>query len=367
MNELTIFLPSLRGGGAERQMVLLANGFAARGIAVTIVVAKAEGPNRSMIADGIPVYDLGTNRMVLALPQLISYLRSSRPGVVCSALFTANLLVILSRMWLRLPMRIVISQRSTMSVEFAHGGLIKRSLFPVLARWLYPKADAITTVSDGVARDLAEYVHIPFHRVRCVYNPVYSENIERLACVNVDHPWFGTEDVDVIISVGRLHTAKAFDVLIQAFARVRRSKPVKLVILGEGPERGALEGLVAALGITEDVQMPGFVANPWKYIKNASVFVLSSQWEGLPGALIEAMVCGTPVVATECPHGPAEVLENGKWGRLVAVGDIESLGEAILETLEDGHHPDVLTRSKSFSLDAAVDAYHRILFLKEIT
>ncbi len=343
-------------------MVLLANGFALRGIIVTLVVAKAEGPCREMVAANISIVDLGTNRMVLALPRLMHHLRKAKPDVVLSALLTPNVLLLLSRVFLRMPMRVVISERSTISIALAHGGLIRKCLFPLLARWLYPKADAIVAVSGGVARDLSRYVGLSHASIHTIYNPVYSEELIQASYDTVAHPWFQDKEMPVVLSAGRLHEAKAFDVLIEAFALVRSRHPAKLIILGEGPQRSRLENIIRSLGLEDQVQLPGFVDNPWKYMRQANVFVLSSKWEGLPGALIEAMACGTPVVATDCPSGPSEILEEGKWGRLVPVGDVTALRDAIIKAFEEQIHPEVAVRAKQFSLDAALDIYGSILF-----
>jgi glycosyltransferase involved in cell wall biosynthesis len=165
----------------------------------------------------------------------------------------------------------------------------------------------------------------------------------------------------VILAVGRLTLQKDFPTLIRAFARLRARRSARLVILGEGELRDELEALVAELGLTADVALPGFVDNPFSWMRGSALFVLSSAWEGFGNVLVEAMACGTPVVSTDCPSGPAEILENGKWGRLAAVGDAEALARAIAEALDDPNPPDVRARAAFFSVERSVDAYLAIL------
>ena len=165
----------------------------------------------------------------------------------------------------------------------------------------------------------------------------------------------------MILGVGRLTQAKDFPTLIRAFALVRKKRAARLMILGEGEERPKLEALVRELGLEREVTLPGFVDNPYKYMKRAAVFVLSSKWEGFGNVLVEAMALGTPVVSTDCPSGPAEILENGRWGRLVPVGDVYALAEAIIETLDEEHHPDVANRAKDFAVELAVEKYINVL------
>jgi glycosyltransferase involved in cell wall biosynthesis len=163
------------------------------------------------------------------------------------------------------------------------------------------------------------------------------------------------------MGVGRLTAQKDFSTLIRAFASLRTQRAARLMILGEGEERFQLEALVQELGLQADVALPGFIANPYKYLKWSTVFVLSSRWEGLGNVLIEAMAMGTSVVSTDCPNGPAEILESGRWGRLVPVGDVDALTKAMIATLDDPAPPDVARRAMDFEVDAAVDAYARAL------
>ena len=214
-------------------------------------------------------------------------------------------------------------------------------------------AERIVAVSTGVAEDLVRQVSRIAGRVRVVPNPVHHEDIAAMAVTAPDHPWFDDPDVPVILSAGRLVGQKDFATPIRAFAEVVKSRPARLAILGEGRERDALAALVRELGIGHAVGLPGFVVNPFAWMARARVFAVSSIDEGLSMVLIEAMACGTAVVSTDCPHGPREVLEDGKWEPLVPVGDPGALAAAILETLSDPLPPDLLAaRSRAFSVEA---------------
>lgn len=216
---------------------------------------------------------------------------------------------------------------------------------------IYPKSDLIISISQAVANDLLKILPSEVEKkLKVIYNPTYSEKIFKKAEEKIEHPFF-KEGVSVILSVGRLHSGKDFPTLLKAFSIVCKKKEVRLIILGEGNERKNLEKMITELGIQDKVNMPGFTLNPYPYMKNSSVFVLSSKSEGLSNVLIEAMCCGCPIVATDC-GGPREILDNGKYGKLVPVGDYEKMAEAILETIDNPPSPEFLIgRAKQFSLD----------------
>jgi glycosyltransferase involved in cell wall biosynthesis len=216
-------------------------------------------------------------------------------------------------------------------------------------------------VSEGVKDDLARAGRLSLEQIRVVPNPVVTSELFEMAAVPIDHPWFVEGAPPVILGIGRLTTQKDFGTLIRAFAEVRGQREARLMILGEGSERPALERLARELGVRDDVVLPGFVDNPFAFLKRAALFVLSSTYEGLPGVLIQALACGTPVVSTDCDSGPREILDGGRLGILVPVGDLDALANGIREALD---HPrtrtpaDVLGR---FTDAAAVDAYLRVL------
>jgi glycosyltransferase involved in cell wall biosynthesis len=231
-------------------------------------------------------------------------------------------------------------------------------LLPLWARFFYRWADAVVAVSQGVADELVHYVRIPAEKVRVIYNPIVTPELFRKAEEPLEHPWFREGEPPVILGVGRLTKQKDFPTLIRAFALVRQQRPARLMILGEGEERPQLEALVKELGIAEDVSLPGFVQNPYPYMKKAAVFVLSSRWEGLPTVLIEAAALDVPVISTNCPSGPAEILAMYS-DQLVDVGDKDGMARAILKTLQSRRVERV--NVEPYTLNHALSYYLKLL------
>ncbi len=232
------------------------------------------------------------------------------------------------------------------------------------ARLLYPLADAHIAVSQGVADDLGKFVRLNPNKVHAIYNPVVTNDLLERARLTPDHPWLADKSESsppVLLGVGRLTGQKDFPTLIRAFATVRRAQAARLIILGEGERRAQLEALATELGVAEDVSLPGFVDNPFAFMAQADLFVLSSRFEGLPGALIQAMACGCKVVSTDCPSGPAEILKGG-LAPLVPVGDAEALAQAMLETLNDpAPRPELRDRALHFSEETTIPQYLQVL------
>ncbi|MFT3848102.1 MAG: glycosyltransferase [Propionivibrio sp.] len=238
-------------------------------------------------------------------------------------------------------------------------------LIPKLVRLSYPEADAVVSVSSGVQEDLLRHVRLSTGACHVVYNPVVDDVFDLRANQPLSHPWFSSSAPPVILAAGRLTEAKNFPLLIRAFARVKAGRPCRLMILGEGPLRPALESLVDELGLGGYVTLPGFVENPLPFMRCAGIFVLSSSWEGLPAVLIQAMACGCRVVSTDCPSGPREILEQGRWGKLIRVGDEIALAEAIMRSLDDASPPDVRERACFFSVAKSVTDYLQVLIPSE--
>lgn len=361
LGHLAIYLPSLRGGGAERVMVTAANAISARGVRVDLVLAKAEGPNLRDVTPEVRVIDLKASRVITSLPRLVRYLRRERPDAVFSAMNHANVVAVVARLAARVPCRLVVSEHNMISTQINGKIPFNRRVVLKLMRSVYSKADGIVAVSDGVADDLARSIGIPRDRVITVYNPTDIAKIRRLSSEDPDHPWLSPGEVPVILGVGRLTRQKDFSTLIRAFSRVRRCRPARLMILGEGELRKELEQEISQHGLDGDVLLPGFADNPYAYMSRCAVFVLSSAWEGLPGVLIEAMASGARIVSTDCPSGPSEILENGKWGRLVPVGNDRELADAIMAAMTEVDSPGVVSRAAQFGVEAAVDGYISLL------
>jgi glycosyltransferase involved in cell wall biosynthesis len=326
---VAIFLPSLCGGGAEKVMVTLAQGFCSYGLKVDLVLARAEGPYLAQVPREVRIIDLNVSRVLFSLPSFVGYLRSKRPAAILTAMDHANVVALLARRLSGVSVRTIVSIHANLSDTIANASSLKTRISRYWIRPFYPWADAVVAVSHGVAKDLVSRTGLPLEKVRVIYNPVVTSELFSNASKSLDHPWFQPGEPPVILGVGRLTDQKDFQTLIHAFARVRGRRAVRLMILGEGEKRSELEALVNALELDEDVALPGFVENPYSYMRAAALFVLPSRWEGFGNVLAEAMACGTPVVSTNCPSGPAEILEDGRWGSLVPVGDVGAMAEAI--------------------------------------
>jgi glycosyltransferase involved in cell wall biosynthesis len=342
-------------------MVILANSFSARGYPVDLVLARAEGPYLIKLSDYVRVIDLKASRVLYSLPGLVRYLKKERPAAMLSAMFHANIVALWSARLSRFGGQVVVSIRSTLSTSTKRSKSFKTKLLSPLTRLFYPGADSIIAVSRGAAFDLVKRCKISKDKVKVIYNPVVDIKLYEMAQSPIVHPWFIKQSIPVILGVGRLTKAKNFNLLIKAFSLVLVKRNVRLVILGDGEERSSLERLIMELGLKEYVALLGFVDNPFQYMSRSRVFVLSSAWEGLPGVLIQAMACGAPVVSTDCPSGPREILENGKWGRLVPVADVKAMAEAIIATLDQQKYPDVRIRASDFGVEQAVEQYLQVL------
>jgi len=293
---------------------------------------------------------------------LSDYLRDAQPRAVLSFLNYPNTVLLLAAGLAERRARIVVSVRNHVSTAAQHNTSRWLRTVPRLMRRLFERADAIIVPSQGVADDVASITRLPSERIRVIYNPVVRPELAQLASVPVDHDWFGDGREQVVVAAGKLKPQKDFATLLRAFAKVRAARPVRLVLLGQGSQEAALRALAAELNIDNAVCFAGQVANPFPYYRNADLFVLSSAWEGLPNALIEAMACGCPVVSTDCPSGPREILEGGQYGRLVPVGSADALAAAMLATLaEPARTETLLQRAGCFSLEQAVQRYEDIL------
>jgi glycosyltransferase involved in cell wall biosynthesis len=331
---IALFMPAFSGGGSARVMLALAGGFREAGHEVDMVVTRARGPLLDEVPEGVRLVDLGAPRIVAAFPRLVRYLRETRPEAMLSALRPANCMAVWARKVAGVSTRLVLTEHNTLSVATAEAKNWRDRILPWIMRPSYRRADAVVAVSAGVADDLARVIGLPRERIDVIFNPVVTQELLEKAREPVDHPWFGEGQPPVFLGVGRIIRQKDFPTLIRAFAQVRQARPARLLILGEGEERATLEALIEEHGLSADVGLPGFVANPFAYMRNAEVFVLSSRWEGLPTVLIEALASGARVVSTRCPSGPEEILEDGQWGELVPMGDPAALAEAMLRALD---------------------------------
>jgi len=365
--KISVFIPTLNGGGAEKVMVTLANAFSARGYDVDLVLVKKCGPYIDDVLDEVNVVNLDSGRTLKALFPLIKYFLKSKPAAILSAMTHANLVAIGAKMLSRTNAKLVVSEHGLISGECALSKTFVSKLVFFLVPFFYKYADNIIAVSDGSAKDLSNFSGISLDSIETIYNPFNLEKIRELSNEPAPHPWLCHEQPPVIMALGRLNEAKCFDVLIRAFSEIVEDHDVRLIILGEGELRSELELLLKKLNLSSDqVILPGFVENPYSWLSRCECFVLSSRREALSCALIEAIACGAKVISTDCKSGPREILEDGKWGKLVPVNDTSAMVKAInnvLNASSEGNES-AKFRAQDFSLDKGVDRYISALGLK---
>jgi glycosyltransferase involved in cell wall biosynthesis len=354
---IALLVPTLEIGGVERVAVNLANGLHKMGAEVDLVVGLAEGEMRTSLESGIPVFDLASSRMIRSVPSLAKYLRARNPKAIITAMTHCTAAAVLARAASRQKTKIVATEHNTMSRIVANTSGLKYRLMPLWSRWALSSADSIVAVSGGVADDLSQQTGIPRKCIKVIYNPAITDELYPAAETVVDHPWFQCGQPPVILGVGRLDKQKDFPTLIRAFRLVRNNRPARLLIFGEGPDRSRVEQVVRDAGLSDDVALPGSERNPYRFMKRAAVFALSSQWEGFGVALVEALALGIPVVSTNCTHGPAEILCNGKFGALVPVGNHEAMASALLSALDNPVREDRSVHLQQFTIRNVASTY----------
>ncbi|MEL6579599.1 MAG: glycosyltransferase [Cyanobacteria bacterium J06621_12] len=361
MNEkIAFFIPAMYGGGAERVVINLLEGMSKKDLSLDLVLSVAEGPYMDRIPKTVNIVDLKAGRVINSILPLIRYLRNNRPRVLISHLNHANVIALIANYLSRTNIPVVVVAHNTLSVARItqpQGKVVK----PIM-KWLYPHASAVATVSLAAARDMEVELGLASNSVRTIYNPIVDDRLFSQAQEATAEEWLQPNSPPVYVSIGRLTEQKDFATLLHSFARVRQKIDARLIILGEGELRPQLTDLIQQLGIGEAVSLPGFVKNPYPYLKSASAFVLSSRWEGLPTVLVEAMACGCSVIATDCPSGPLEILDKGKYGTLVPIGDVSALAEAMIQVLNNPTETGLLIdRAKDFAVEKSVLEYLKLI------
>jgi len=332
---IAIFVSFSGQGGVERAMALLAEGMLDAGVIVDLVLPKVTGEHVRSIPAGVNVIKLETGHTFSALWPLARYLKRERPDALLASKHRAIVTAVLASRLAGYTGVVAGNIQTTISAGLADSNFMKRSLYFGMMRFFYKWADFIVAVSKGVADDIVQITGLPPEKVKVIYNPVVTSDIAERAAEPIEEPWLSDGDVPIILGIGRLTKQKDFHTLVRAFAIVRRTRPCRLVILGDGGDLNSLRSLALEGGFGEDVDFPGFQKNPFAWLSRSSLFVLSSRWEGFGIVIVEALALGIPVVSTDCPNGPREILKNGQYGPLVPVEDPDALAEAMIRTLDN--------------------------------
>jgi glycosyltransferase involved in cell wall biosynthesis len=358
---IALFMPTLGCGGAEKVTLLLAAYLVEKGFRVSLVVASAAGALCDQIPAGVELVDLKAGRVIRSVFPLADWLKSHTPNTLLSSMYHANIAAFAAHRLSRSAARLILREDSTPTRNLAKMGratiLFTRRLMSIA----YRRADAVIAVSQGAGDDLRQFLRAPIENLSVIYNPVISESIFQLAAEEVEHPWLLDGSFPVILSVGRLSEEKDYPTLLHAFAAMQKQSDARLIILGEGSLRPMLEGEVNSLGLQNRVSMPGFTHNPYSYMAKAQLFVLSSKHEGLPGALIEALACGCRIVSTDCPSGPREILQGGRLGALVPVGNADALSQAMDDALSSTKQKIDPAHLQLFTLEQSMNSYLKII------
>ncbi len=350
--KISFFLPSLRGGGAERATAVLSSGLAEY-YPVDLVLSRAEGPFLKWLSPGVRVIDFKKSRVLTSTLPLARYLREEKPRVLISGMTHANIIALWAKALAKVKTRVFVVEHT--NITQVKIPFWEKKFFKALMKSFYPSADVVIALTEDMKLELRKI--LPSVKINVIPNPVVNENIYSLSREPLTHPWFSPKKYPVVLAVGRLTSAKGFDVLLKAFSIVLKGLKARLFILGEGPLRGELETLARQLEIEDWVEMPGFVHNPYKFMARSDLFVLSSRWEGLPTVLIEALSLNLPVVSTDCVSGPREILKNGMFGKLVPVEDYIALAKAIEETLKERPIKDYQEAIEPFILENVMNKY----------
>jgi glycosyltransferase involved in cell wall biosynthesis len=365
MPRIAIFLATSGHSGVDRVARNLVPEFAERGIAIDLLQVRDHGPYYDDLPEEVRRIDLGTSHVYSALPAMVRYLREARPEVLFCDKDRVNRTSILAHWLARSQSSLVLRSGTTISTDLASRGRLDRIMQTLSMRYLYRRAYVVLTPSEGAAEDLRRFARLPAGKVQAVPSPVVTAQLTAMAEEPPGHPWLEPGQPPVILGAGELSGRKDFATLVRGFARVRAGRPCRLVILGEGRRRASLLELAGALGVAEDVDLPGFKTNPYAFMAGAAAFVLTSRWEGFGNVLVEAMAIGTPVISTDCPSGPREILRGGRYGPLIPVGDDESLAEALNRTLDAPPNRALLQEAAApYTIHASAMAYLRAMGLE---
>jgi glycosyltransferase involved in cell wall biosynthesis len=356
--KIALVLPNLGGGGAEKVSVNLANYWASQGKEVDFVLMRNEGEFLDLVSPEISIFDLGTKRIRGIIKPLTEYILKNRPTVIIVGMWPLTSMAVLAWLLTGKKGKLYLVEHCILSDEYKRRNKLPEFYLRKIIEITYPLATGLIAVSKGVARDICRLGSIAPHKVQIIHNPAAVGNPPTRATLSERERLWGRGFKYHLLTVGALKHEKNHELLIQAFAKLPEKKIAKLTILGEGNLRPSLEKLIDNLGLQNNVSMPGFSQDVASWYRSSDLFILSSTTEGLPTVLIEALECGTPIVSTECSTGPAEILNDGEYGRIVPVNDLEKLVEAISEALREIPNPNRLNaRAAEFTIEVISTKY----------
>ncbi len=359
--KIAIFIPTMEAGGAERVAISLTKGFLDYGIKADLVLVSAKGPLMNHLPVGVTVVNLKKGRTICAVFKLGAYLKKEKPTALISLMNHANIVAITAGVISRFKGHIMATEHNSIQFDLMGKGGLKNRLMLLLMRYVYKYADSVVAVSKGIVEELQ--TSLALKNVVCIYNPVDQPQLVDGNIKNTPPRATASGSCKTIVAIGRLSPQKNYNLLIKSFNLIRDSGHARLHILGEGIERPELEKMIEDLSLHGLVTLHGYVTAPFDWLCKADLFVLSSSWEGLPLVIIEALASGVTVVATDCHSGPAELLENGKYGYLVPVDDAEKMAKAILYALKNPLEPELLKkRAEDFSIPRITEQYLNVIF-----
>lgn len=358
-NEVWFVLPKLQMGGIERNRIRVLKQCLEWGVNVRLILVERQGCLLEGAPATLPISVLGKSCKVAFPFRLARLIRSQRPTCIISAFDDLNVMVIAAKALAKSGVPVLLSNHSTFSMARGDCTGLKRTKYNLLSwalPWAFKRAKSVVAVSEGVADDLSRSLSVPRESFDLIYNPVMGSDFhERLRW-----PPLHQASKETLLFVGRLARPKDIPNLLGACTILKQRRHLDVLIVGDGPERSMIEAQVNKMGLTGSVRLVGVVQNPLPLMSRCGLLVLPSRFEGLGNVLIEAMACGTQVVSTDCPHGPAEVLDGGRYGQLVPVGDPAALAAAIERSLDGEFRvdPDVLrARAAEFSVEKATRRY----------
>lgn len=361
--EIVFYLNAISDGGQCKVILDVAYGISNFGYSVTFLYSKITSDifiTEKIKKSSIKFIDLNVKLRLNAVYPLTNFLKTHQPDIIISGGSDNNCVVVLSKILAKSEAKVIISEHASLTSILKNTKKPYVKALPILMQALYPHADAVIAVSKGVSTDISRIIRLPIDRIKVIYNPVIHKELLDMSKEALSHPWFLDKKDPIIIAAGRLSYEKGYINLINAFHIISENTTCRLLILGEGPQRYELQNKIDSLNLSDKVQLYGRVNNPYAYMSSADLFVLSSLWEGFGNVLVEALACNTPVVSTDCPHGPREILEDGKWGKLVPIEDSEALAKAMLDTLNSPRQ-DVFKRAEEFTHDKSIARYVEVI------